>query len=311
MRLETAWHWAQRNPTLSALSLGELRARIQFDGTREFVRFLSKFATLRELYTDRRAIQQVAREAVADAAADNVRYLELRFSPDHFARHVGFDPHQLTALLLEAAQEQALLEGITVRFLCTIGRGYDLVTARHILDIALAFQEKGVVGVDLAGDELRHPLPPFESLLAQARAAGLGITVHAGEAGPPQSVWDAIQRFHAQRIGHGIRSIEDPRLLTTLQAQAIALEVCPTSNLQTGVVSHAAAHPLAALVAAGVSVALSSDDPSISGIRLADEYRFALEQAWPFPTGAMAPSAGRRTARFFARQRESRAAGNP
>lgn len=277
VRLETAWKWIQRSPTLDIPSIDALRPRIQFDGIREYTHFLGKFGTLRELYHSPDAIEQVVREAVADAAADNVRYLELRFSPDHFTSQSGDDPHDAATLVVRTGLDEAARQGITLRFLCTIGRGYDAATAEKIVEIALALRGEGVVGVDLAGDELRHPGRPFRALLARVAAEGLGISVHAGEAGPAAHVWEAIDELHAGRIAHGIRSADDPALMAALRERGVALEVCPTSNLHTGVVPSAAAHPLATLVHAGVPVALSTDDPAISGIRLSDEYRFALE----------------------------------
>nr|MBA3531915.1 adenosine deaminase [Ardenticatenales bacterium] len=116
-------------------------------------------------------------------------------------------------------------------------------------------------------------------LLERAAAEGFGITIHAGEAGPPAHVWEAITELYAQRIGHGIQSSRDRALMERLCEQNIVLEVCPTSNFHTGAVASPHLHPLAALVQAGVPVALSSDDPSISDIRLTDEYYFAVAEA--------------------------------
>ncbi len=211
VRLETAWHWAQQSPTLDLGSRAELRSHIQFDGRRDFAHFLSKFGTLRQLYQEPRAIEQVTREAVADAAADQVRYLELRFSPDHFARQAEHDPEEIAALIVRAGSDEATRQNVLLRFLLTIGRGYDPATAERILAIALALQTEGVVGLDLAGDELEFPAPPFHSLIERAASAGLGITIHAGEVGSPRAVWQAIREFGAARIGHGIRSVDDPQ----------------------------------------------------------------------------------------------------
>lgn len=277
VRLATAWYWARQSPALAVSSMEELRALIQFDGITDFAHFLSKFNTLRELYHDPRAIEQVVREAVADAAAENVRYMELRFSPDHFARQAGYDPYEAAAFILRTGMDEAQRQGIQLRFLCTIGRAYDLPTAEEIFEIALALRDEGIVGIDLAGNELQHPAAPFRSLLERAAAEGFGITIHAGEAGPPGHVWEAINELYAHRIGHGIQSNQDPHLLERLREQNVVLEVCPTSNIHTGVIPNHAHHPLGALVRAGVPVALSSDDPAISDIMLTHEYCFALE----------------------------------
>ncbi|MBA3533825.1 MAG: hypothetical protein H0T73_18055, partial [Ardenticatenales bacterium] len=166
VRLSTAWYWARQSPALAEItSLEELRSKVQFDGIADFTHFLSKFNTLRELYYDPRAIEQVVRESVADAAAENVRYLELRFSPDHFARQAGYDPYEAAAFILRTGMDEASRQGVVLRFLCTIGRGYDLQTSQEIFDIALALRHEGIVGIDLAGNELLYPAAPFRSLL--------------------------------------------------------------------------------------------------------------------------------------------------
>lgn len=279
VRLATAWHWAQQSPMLDVPSVETLSAQIQFDGIRDYTHFLNKFATLRELYHDPRAIEQVVREAVMDAAADNVRYLELRFSPDHFARQAGYDPYEAAEFVIRTGMDEAARQGILLRFLCTMGRSYDLPTAREILEIALTFRAQGIVGIDIAGNELLYSAAPYRPLMERATAEGLGISVHAGEAGPAEHVWEAINELHADRIAHGIRSVDDPTLLRVLRERNIALEVCPTSNLHTGVVAAPEQHPLAELVRAGVPVALSTDDPAISRICLSDEYAFAVDYA--------------------------------
>lgn len=284
VRLRTAWKWAQESPALAGTTISALRAQIQFDGVRDYAHFLSKFGTLRDLYYHPAAIKQVVREAVIDAAADNVRYLELRFSPDHFARRAGYDPYEAAELVLRTGMDEAKRQGIMLRFLCTIGRSYDRETAARILDIALTFRDMGIVGLDLAGNELRHSAARFRPLMERAAAEGLGISIHAGEAGPAAHVWEAIDELHAHRVAHGIRSIDDPDLLVALRERNIALEVCPISNYHTGVVPSLASHPLAKLVRAGVPVALSTDDPAISDINLTDEYLLALQADLSGPT---------------------------
>ena len=279
VRLDTAWKWAQYSPSLADITFEALQRKIQFDGIRNYAHFLNKFGTLRLLYNHPEAIKEVVRQAVASAAADNVRYLELRFSPDHFARQAGHDPYDVAQLILRTGMREANKQGIMVRFLCTIGRGYDLETSNRLLDIALTFRDMGIVGLDLAGNELKHPELQYRSLFEHAAAEGLGISIHAGEAGPATRVWEAVLDLNANRIAHGIRSIDDPTLLALLSERNIACEVCPTSNLHTGVVDSPAEHPLAALVKAGVPVALSTDDPAMSRICLSDEYRFAIEEA--------------------------------
>jgi len=131
-----------------------------------------------------------------------------------------------------------------------------------------------LVGVDLAGDEAGYPATLFAPAFRLAHEGGLPVTIHAGEAAGPDSVWDAL-RLAPRRIGHGVRSAEDPRLLDHLAASGVTLEVAITSNVQTGAARSRAEHQLAALVAAGVSVALCTDNPVVSDTRLSREYELA------------------------------------
>lgn len=278
VRFETAWRWAQTNSNLADVERDELRTAVQFDGDRSFAGFLAKFLTLRKLYTDREAIEQVAYEAVEDASHDNVRYLELRFSPEHFAEQASFSMDDVATWVMESGNAATSDFDVTVRYILTIGRNYSPDHAAEILAIGLRHRNLGVVGVDLAGDEVQHPHPPFEQLYARAREEGLGVTIHAGEAGTAGHVRDAITRFSAHRIGHGIRCIDDAELMQTLRELEIALEVCPTSNLHTGVVNSPGEHPLPDLLHAGVPLVLCSDDPRISDITLTDEWVCAVTE---------------------------------
>lgn len=279
VRLETAWYWAQRSPTLAGIQRDELRERIQFDGVVGYDRFLKKFETLRQLYYDPAAIAQVMREAVEDAAHDNIHYLELRLSPDHFAKQAGFDFYETAELLFRTGQSTAQAMGIQVRYLCTITRNYTPETCERILDIALRYRDLGVVGFDLAGNEFLETGSHVRALLKRASDEGLGISVHAGEAGSPEPVWTAINTLYADRIAHGVASVQDPALMKLLRERQIVLEVCPTSNLHTGAAASAAVHPLRELAEAGIRLSLGTDDPSISRITLSDEYAFALDMA--------------------------------
>jgi adenosine deaminase len=277
VRFDTAWQWAQHSPTLAEVTRAELRNLIEFDGVVGYDRFLKKFLTLRELYYDRAAIAQVMREAVEDAAHDNIRYLELRLSPDHFAKQGSFDLEETAALLFRTGQATAHETGIQVRYLCTITRNYSAETCERILDIALRYRNEGVVGFDLAGNELLESGAHIRALLKRASDEGLGVSIHAGEAGVAEPVWEAIDSLYANRIAHGVASIQEPALLKALRERNILLEVCPTSNLHTGAAATAAHHPLAELIRAEVPVAICTDDPAISRITLSDEYAFALE----------------------------------
>lgn len=246
------------------------------DDQPDYHRFLAKFRILRRFYRNREALERIAREVVADAAADNIRYLELRFNPIALSRAQRFPLQDVVEWVTGAIAGAQQTYPITVRLILQIGRDEIPPVAEGILELALAYRARGIVGLDLAGDEVNYPAYRLAHIFRRARQEGLGVTIHAGEAGGAANVRDAILLFHAQRIGHGIHAIENSEVVRLLIERNIALEVCPTSNLQTGAVRSLSHHPLPDMLALGLGVTLNTDDPSISDITLTDEYLIAL-----------------------------------
>jgi adenosine deaminase len=150
-------------------------------------------------------------------------------------------------------------------------RGIDLELSRRAMRVAVAHRDAGVFGVGLGGEET-HPPEPYASIFDEARDAGLRSVPHAGETGGPASIRGALDALGAERIGHGIRVLEDPDLVAELRDRQIPLEVCPTSNVMTKVVPSMDLHPLPRLLEAGLLVTLNSDDPSMFSSPLAGEY---------------------------------------
>src|ERR1700722_10510456 len=217
--------------------------------------------------------RRVTAEAVTDACADGLAALELRFSPQFIAGVTGLDADDVIDAVSDAAAGVGLpievgLIGIVVR-----DEGPDSAVAqvRRLLR-----HQSALVGADLAGDEAGARAALFAPAFHLAHDDGLAVTIHAGEAAGPQSVWDALS-LAPRRIGHGVRSAEDPRLLAHLAASGVTLEVAITSNVQTGAARDRAHHQLAALVAAGVPVALCTDNPAVSDTRLTREYDLARD----------------------------------
>lgn len=217
--------------------------------------------------------RRVTSEAIADASRDGLAVVELRFSPEFIASTTGLDADDVIEAVSDAASSAGLpievgLIGIVVR---DQGPDSAMTQIQRLLR-----HKNAVVGVDLAGDEAGYPAPLFAPAFRLARNAALPITVHAGEAAGPQSVRAALE-LDPQRIGHGIRSAEDPRLLEHLAVSDVTLEVAISSNVQTGAARSRSEHQLATLVAAGVRVALCTDNPTVSDTRLTREYEYALD----------------------------------
>ncbi len=279
LRLETLLEIAQKyGLDLPAADMERLRPYVQItNDPPDYEVFLSKFEVLRHFYRSPEAIHRLAYEVVADAALDNIHYLELRFSPQALARVRGFSLSEVADWVIEATQKASADLGIQVRLIVTLVRHDPIEQAQSVAEVAFERYGKGIVGLDLAGNEVKFPAGPFMPLFAEAKRLGMGVTVHAGEWASAEGVRQAIEELHADRIGHGVRSIENSKILRLVRDRQVALEVCLTSNLQTGVVQQMKHHPLVDLLNLGVKVTLNTDDPSISNLSLTDEYQVAVE----------------------------------
>jgi adenosine deaminase len=238
--------------------------------------FLSKFEVLRHFYRSPEIIKQLTYEAVADAAADNIRYLELRFSPQALARVHRFSLVDVTNWVIEAVQQASKDYSIEVGLIITLVRHDPLEQARQVAEIAFDYYGKGIVGLDLAGNEVRFPPGPFTPIFKKAKEVGLGVTVHAGEWASAHGVCQAVKELYADRIGHGVRIIEHSRILRLAKERDVTFEVCLTSNVQTGVVHDIQHHPLTDMLDLGLLATINTDDPRVSDCTLTDEYELAV-----------------------------------
>ncbi|HTX01084.1 MAG TPA: adenosine deaminase family protein, partial [Acidimicrobiales bacterium] len=192
-------------------------------------------------------------------------------------QRAGISPGDLAAALDVGAARARADAGVELAWVYDISGGDGLEGADLTLDAALAHPPSGLVGFGIGGPEAGVRRAGFAPHFARARAAGLHSVPHAGESVGPEDVWVAIEELRAERIGHGIAAVRDPRLLERLAEERIVLEVCPSSNVATGVVDSLEAHPLPQLIAAGVEVVLGSDDPPMFGTTLPEEYRRVRE----------------------------------
>jgi adenosine deaminase len=239
--------------------------------------FLSKFETLRKFYRSPEVIGRITQEAIADAAADNVRYLELRFTPVALSKAESFSLAEVIDWVIQGARQAEAETGTITRLIASVNRHESPELATQVVELAIQRKPDGIVGLDLAGNEVDFPASPFSEVFARAREGGLHITVHAGEWGGAGNVAAAITQLGAERIGHGVRVMEDPAVVALARERGVAFEVCVTSNFQTGVVSALDDHPINQMRQAGLAVTINTDDPSISQITLSDEYSLVCE----------------------------------
>lgn len=243
-----------------------------------FQNFLAKFNTLRLFYRSPDVIHRITREAVEDAARDNVRYMELRFTPVALSRAERFPLHDVMDWVSTSARDAAKDCNMIVRLIASVNRHEGTDLAEQVAWLAAEHLDDGIVALDLAGNEAEFPSQPFYGIFNEAQQAGLHVTIHAGEWGPAVNIKEAIQELGAERIGHGVRVLEDKDVTALAKERGIAFEVCITSNYQSGVVESLEAHPLMKMFENGINVTLNTDDPSISRITLSHEYYTACDE---------------------------------
>ncbi len=252
-----------------------LPSALHDDGWRfdDFVHFIDQYGEACALLGDLDDFRRIGYEFCEDLAAQGVRYAEPVFSPAQHAGRLGdwFGP-------IEAVLDGFAAGSRDVEVVCglepDIIRDFGMDQAEGTLEVALKYAGRGVVALNCAGSE-RFALEPFADLFRRAKEGGLRSTPHAGEWAGPENIWTTLDRLAPDRIGHGIRSIEDAELVRRLADIGMPLEVCPTSNVATGAWPSLEDHPFPRLRDAGVVVTLNSDDPSMFGSWVTHEYEVA------------------------------------
>jgi adenosine deaminase len=250
---------------------------------RTMAAFLGKFRVLRQVFRDMEVVARIAREAIEDAVADRITYMELRFTPIALTRISGASVQEAIAVVCKAVNEAAQRNGVQAGLIVSLNRHEVTPTNEAVVQGAIDHRQQGVVAIDLAGDETSSS-EPFVALFREARADGLPLTVHAGEWQGAASLRAAMDGLHPMRIGHGVRALEDASVLRDLAQRGIVLEVCPSSNVDSGVVPDLDHHPLPRLLDAGLLVTVNTDDPSLSAITLGEEYRRCVRDIGLMPS---------------------------
>jgi adenosine deaminase len=275
---------------------------------RSFHEFLTVFMTLARALVHRRDFEQAAYELGEQLAAQHVRYAEVMISPvQYLRRELDLDEVvQGAAAGLARAREDF---GVRAILAFDFGRQFGVDLAWRVLEIAVRNIPHGVVAWSIGGDELNHPPEPFAEVYAAARRAGLRLMAHAGEVAGPESVRGAMDALGAERIGHGIRSVQDPALLAELRERRVMLDVSPTSNLRTGAVASLEEHPLRRLYEEGIRISINTDDPVFFGTSMCDELRLAARH-FGFSAGELEAITLDGVAGSFLPAEEKRALGN-
>src|SRR5256714_2992623 len=280
VRLETIVDLAKKHGVkLPGATLEELRPHVQVtDRQPGVMAFIAKMLWMTAVLGDADACRRIARENVEDAKREGIDYIELGFSPWFRAEPHRLDPARVVAAVVEGAAEGAQTTGMRVQLIGILSRTYGPEIAHKEL-AALLTQREQIVALDLAGDEAKFPAKLFTEHFQRGRDAGWHVTIHAGESAGPESVWDAVRLLGAERIGHGVRAMEDPALVDFLREKRIGIEANLTSNVQTSTVADLSSHPLGEMLSRGLVASINTDDPGVSAIDLPHEFEVAAPAA--------------------------------
>ena len=276
IRIETILDLGQKfGLKLPAYDLEALRPHVQIvEAEPSLVAFLSKLDWGVAVLGDLDACRRVAYENVQDAMNAQIDYAELRFSPYYMAMKHNLSIAGVVEAVVDGVEAGCKDFGIKANLIGIMSRTFGQDACQKELD-GLLTQKNKLVAIDLAGDELGQPGDRFVSHFKQVRDAGLRVTVHAGEAAGAESMWQAINELGAVRIGHGVKAVEDQKLMEFLAKNNIGIESCLTSNIQTSTVASFESHPIKTFLEYGVKVCLNTDDPAVEGIELPHEYEVA------------------------------------
>lgn len=237
-------------------------------------RFQRLYDIARSVMRTESAVRRLVTEAAEDDALEGSRWLEIQVDPSGYGSWFG-GITAFTDLVIDAAREATAATGVEVALIIAANRTRHPLDARSLARLAAQYAGRGVVGFGLSNDERRASAGDFARAFTIAERAGLLLTPHGGELSGAGSVAACLDELGADRIGHGVRSVEDPRLVERLAHRGVTLEVCPGSNVSLGVYRRAADVPLRQLFEAGVPLALGADDPLLFGSRLLHQYETA------------------------------------
>ena len=237
---------------------------------RDFPHFISIYSRVVNCITTEDQFERITYEMLEGDACCNVRYVEASFSvPDHVL--LGLDYGRMLDAINRGIHRARRDLSVECNIRVDLVRNYGPDVGMEVLDW-IEEKDDNIVSIDIGGSEEGFPPRPYAPVYRRAREMGLHLTAHAGEAAGPESVWDAVKYLEVERIGHGVAAARDPALMSHLKEMDITVEMCPVSNLRTGVVRTFGEHPVREFIDKGIRVTVSSDDPSMFGTDMNNEY---------------------------------------
>jgi adenosine deaminase len=278
VRPSTFVHLASRMNLNLPFPIDQVTSNLQVDGSeKSLVDYLNKISVNYPVLKDYDSLKQVAFEAAEDAYLDGVVYFELRAGPlTHVSEKLPVE--KCIEAMLEGLKDAEQKHGIIARLIVAALRNHDPAQNKVLAEAAVKYQDQGVVGYDLAGDEAGFPADLHMDAFNVIRGSALGLTVHAGEAGGFENVLNAIQEIGATRIGHGVHVIESPAAMEVVQDRQVLLEICPTSNVHTGAVANLESHPVKKIFDFGIRISIGDDDPVTSRTHVSNELMLLMNR---------------------------------
>ncbi len=272
---DALWELVQkygRDPSVPDLEA--LKRRFEY---RDFAHFIEAWIWKNQFLREYQDFTFIAEAVARDLARQNIRYVEAFFSPPDFARH-GLETQKLAeAIRIGLSRVPEIKVVLVADLVRDFGPQRAVVTLAEVSEV----QDQGVIGIGIGGSEQEFPPEPFGEVYQEARRLGFHTSAHAGEAAGAESIWGAIRSLRVDRIGHGTRAEEDESLLDYLAERQIPLEMCPLSNLRTGIVASLVNHPIRRYLTRGIIVTVSTDDPKMFGNSLTEEF-LSLEEELDF-----------------------------
>ena len=268
----TLWELIQKyggDPSVPNLEV--LRHRFKYQ---DFPHFIETWIWMIQFLREYEDFTFFAEAVARDLASQNIRYVEAFYSPPDFVRR-GLNLQRLTESIRTGLKRVPEIEiALIADVVRDLGPENALATLAEVNEV----RDLGVIGIGMGGSEQLFPPEPFERVYTEARRLGFHTTAHAGEAAGAGSIWGAIRSLQIERIGHGVRAVDDEKLLATLAEKQIPLELCPLSNVRTGVIKSIQEHPVRKLFERGLLITINTDDPKMFGNSLAEEYRLLEER---------------------------------
>ncbi|MBD2539544.1 adenosine deaminase [Coleofasciculus sp. FACHB-SPT36] len=271
--LTALWQLIEKYNAVSSVgSFSQMEQKFQY---KDFQHFIDTWVWKNNFLREYEDFTLIASKVAEDLASQNVIYVEAFYSPGDFIRH-GLEPQKLTEAIRKGLDVHA--DKITVNLVADLIRDFGPEQGMTWVKQIHEVKNLGVLGIGIGGSEQTFPPEPYEAVYEQARNLGFKTSAHAGEAAGSQSIWGAIRSLKVDRIGHGVRAIDDPELVSFLKSEQIPIEMCPISNLRTGVVADISLHPIKKLYEEGLLITVNTDDPKMFNSSLAYEYKILVEK---------------------------------